>query len=218
MRTACGSINGAVGQFELAPSVVLLDRLEVVVKSPVREAYPEVAGGEPACTPNAWLLTELTRSWSCRSPPRLASPAGSCSSGGPAPLRRCGTGRGRAASAPRRRGASRAGPACRPAAVDWAAARTARPSRRRPRQHSDRLPARAVARYRTQAPGERVRQARGLQPDSSSRQNLPRRHVALARGPIRHPAKALTSAGGGQRQADPDAVVASPSCWSACPC
>src|SRR4030081_205730 len=46
MRTACGSINGAVGQFELAPSVVLLDRLEVVVKSPVREAYPEVAGGD----------------------------------------------------------------------------------------------------------------------------------------------------------------------------
>jgi hypothetical protein len=46
MLTACGSINGTVGQFQLTPSVVLLDRLEVVMKSPVREAYPQVAGGD----------------------------------------------------------------------------------------------------------------------------------------------------------------------------
>lgn len=46
MLTACHSVNGAVGQFQLARSVVLLDRLEVVMKSPVREAYPEVAGGD----------------------------------------------------------------------------------------------------------------------------------------------------------------------------
>jgi hypothetical protein len=46
MLIACDSINGAVGQFQLARSVVLLDQLEVVMKSPVREAYPEVAGGD----------------------------------------------------------------------------------------------------------------------------------------------------------------------------
>jgi len=46
MVTACGSINGAVEQFQLARSVVMPDRLEVVMKSPVREAYPEVAGGD----------------------------------------------------------------------------------------------------------------------------------------------------------------------------
>jgi hypothetical protein len=61
-----------------------------------------------------------------------------------------------------------------------AAARTAPPGRRGPRQCLDRLPARAVTRHRAQTPGERVRPVRGLQPDRSRRQSLPGRRVALA--------------------------------------